>query len=118
MNEQIPVNLQDLYLLIGEKETLRFLMQKEIDRQNQQIVEMSEEITNLRQQLNGKLGQSEDNDPIRHLSGRMQGAGFGFGSDVPGQSDESSSGNDQTSPFSSEIAGMGRSNMARSSPDD
>lgn len=118
MNEQIPVNLNDLYMLIGEREVIRYLQQRELERRNKQIVEMSEEITNLRQQLNGKLGQSEDNDPIRHLSGRMQGAGFGFGSDVPGQSDESSSRDNPISPFPSEIAGMGRSNMARSSPGD
>lgn len=118
MNEQIPVNLQDLYLIIGEKETLRFLMQREIDRQNQQIMEMSKEIGELRQQLDGKLGQPKDLDPIRRVPSGVQGAGFGFVPNVPGQPNEPSGGDYPTPAFPSEAPRVGRSNMDRSTAGD
>lgn len=106
MNEQdrMPIQLEDLYLIIGEREVIRFLQQK-------QIMEMSKEIERLRQELNGKLGQSEDYDPIRHIPRGVQGARSGFVPDVSGLTNQSPSGDNPSGPFPGEIAGMGRSKL-------
>jgi len=61
--EPMPVDLKELYMLIGEREVIRFKLQEVIEKLNTQITEMSEVITQLREE-NGRLVKSTDNDPI------------------------------------------------------
>lgn len=116
-NQGIPINLQDLYMLIGEREVIRYLQQKEVEKLNQQITEMSAEITRLRDS-NGELGQPENNDPIRRVPSGVQGARSGFVPNVSGQPNESSSGNHPSSPFPIEAPRVGRVGVAGSTTGD
>lgn len=87
LNQQLKVELDDLYKIIGESNVIRHYLQKEIEKLNRQIFEMSEEIMRLR---DGELRQSENNDPIRRFPGGVQGEGRGHSDHVQGRSDESS----------------------------
>lgn len=63
MSEPMPVDIRELYMLIGEREVIRYKQQEVIEKLSTQITEMSEIITQLREE-NGRLVKSTDNDPI------------------------------------------------------
>lgn len=61
MSESLPVTLEELYTLIGEREVIRYKQQEKIKALLIQIDEMAKVITELR---NGKLGESPNNDTV------------------------------------------------------
>lgn len=57
MPEPIPVDLKELYMLIGEREVIRYKQQEIIEQLQKQIMEMSEVITKLhKEKEDGGLG--------------------------------------------------------------
>lgn len=64
MNIPLNVELEELYMLIGEREVIRFKQQKLIEALHEQIGEMSKVITKLREEKDGKLEQSNHHDTV------------------------------------------------------
>lgn len=63
----LPVTLEELYMLIGEREVIRYKQQEKIKELLIQADEMSKKITELRTQLeqtDGKLGESAPNNAV------------------------------------------------------
>jgi hypothetical protein len=67
--QQLNVTIEEMYTLIGEQYTIRYKLDQVIQAQNKQIEEMSAEITRLREQTDGKLGQSPVDYSIRRIPG-------------------------------------------------
>lgn len=65
MAERLNVTPEELYMLIGEREVIKYKQGEQIKVLYAQIDEMSQEITRLRRELeNGKLEQSDNNDAV------------------------------------------------------
>jgi hypothetical protein len=54
---------QELYMLIGEREFIKYRLQEQIKLLYSQIDEMAKVITQLREE-NGRLGKPADNDAV------------------------------------------------------
>lgn len=71
----MPVDLRDLYMLIGEREVIRYYQQERIKCLEQVCNEQQVELTKYRMELErGKLEQSSNNDPIRPVPSGGEGA--------------------------------------------
>lgn len=55
---------EELFMLIGEREFIRHRQSVQIKVMQQQIFEMSEVITKLREDKDGRLGKPADNDAV------------------------------------------------------
>lgn len=118
---KMNVNLEELYQLIGERETIKFKQAQQIEQLFEQIGEMSQEIERLRaenaklkEERDGKLGESPHHDSIRRVLVGVQGQGRGCGDDVSERTDFPSDGISEDGPSGGgegQIPGIRRSHV-------
>lgn len=65
--EKLTLTIEEMYMMIGEQYAIRYKLDQMIKVQNQQIEEMSAEITKLREKVDGKLEQPPTDYTIRRV---------------------------------------------------
>lgn len=60
MNKSLEVSLDELYALVGEREVLKYKLGVQLRQQEEQIFEMSQEITRLREERNRLASENQE----------------------------------------------------------
>lgn len=103
---------EELYMLIGERELIKYKLQQQIKELHSQIDEMATVITKLREE-NGRLVKPADNDAIRRLRFGGEGEGRRRGDDVLVGPYEPAGGSGEARPGPDQAPGVGRSPVER-----